>query len=174
MHWCFLAERKDWEFLTSNSSSSSSKEHLMCWNVLQNGGPQPIFVGQEQIKEKGKISIWNGPRERREVCRLILKIQISRDANAHTRTPAHMQIHTHTHTHTRPCARRPHLAEGLCLVGVLHQSRDLLHHSQSPVSHPVSQRHSAQVHHHVLVIIGAWEAKGRSSEVIHKTIHLPS
>ncbi|KAG7218355.1 hypothetical protein INR49_020440, partial [Caranx melampygus] len=40
------------------------------------------------------------------------------------------------------------------IIGVLHQPRDLLHHSQSTVINAVAQLYFAPVQHHVLVVVG--------------------
>lgn len=49
-------------------------------------------------------------------------------------------------------------AQTLCLVRVLHQPRDLLHHSQSAVFNTVAQLHFAPVHDHILVVVRAYKS----------------
>lgn len=49
-------------------------------------------------------------------------------------------------------------AQSLCLVRVLHQPGDLLHHGQSAVINTVAQLHFAPVQHHVLVVVGAYKS----------------
>lgn len=49
-------------------------------------------------------------------------------------------------------------AQTLCLVRVLHQARDLLHHSQSAVIDTVAQLHFAPVHYHILVVVRPYKS----------------
>ena len=55
---CFLAQRTDWEFLTS--TCSSEKEHLRGWNVLIDGGARLISrSGTQRRKTRRKIRDWS-------------------------------------------------------------------------------------------------------------------
>lgn len=60
-------------------------------------------------------------------------------------------------------------AQTVCLVRVLHQPRDLLHHGQGAVINTVAQLHFAPVHYHILVVVGAyscsWNVVGRRKVV---------
>lgn len=49
--------------------------------------------------------------------------------------------------------------QSLSLVRVLHQARNLLHHSQSAVINTVTQFHFAAVQDHVLVVVCAYKRK---------------
>lgn len=51
--------------------------------------------------------------------------------------------------------------QSLGLVRVLHQARDLLHHSQGAVIDAATQFHFAAVQHHVLVVVRAYNSEGK-------------
>lgn len=53
--------------------------------------------------------------------------------------------------------------QSLGLVRVLHQARDLLHHSQGAVIDAATQFHFAAVQHHVLVVVRAYNSEGEKN-----------
>lgn len=66
-------------------------------------------------------------------------------------------------------------AQSLCLVRVLHQAGDLLHHSQRTVVETVAQLHFASVQHHVLIVVGSCKSYrwiyGREKSLIKRPEH---
>ena len=50
--------------------------------------------------------------------------------------------------------------------------RDLLHNSQGPVLHASAKGHLVQVQHHVLAVVGAWDAEKEKAGLFNTTLIL--